>query len=50
VTTGSDSSAIVLPFYAGVLITWIWLAVTSVYLYRRTGAESAGTGTDPAGR
>jgi hypothetical protein len=37
VTTGSSSSAIVLPFYAGVLITWIWLAVTSVYLYRASG-------------
>jgi hypothetical protein len=36
VTTGSSSSAIVLPFYAGVLIAWIWIAVTSVHLYRRT--------------
>jgi hypothetical protein len=44
VTTGSDSSAIVLPFYAGVLIAWIWIAVTSVHLYRRAGAV-----TDPAG-
>jgi uncharacterized protein DUF998 len=34
VTTGSSSSAIVLPFYAGVLIAWTWLAVTSVHLYR----------------
>jgi hypothetical protein len=49
VTTGSDSSAIVLPFYAGVLIAWIWIAVTSVHLYRRAGAELTGTGTDPAG-
>ena len=32
VTTGSSSSAIVLPFYAGVLITWIWVAVASVDL------------------
>ena len=23
-----------LPFYAGVLIAWTWLAVTSVHLYR----------------
>jgi hypothetical protein len=45
VTTGSDSGAIVLPFYAGVLIAWIWIAVTSVHLYRRAGA-----GPDPAGR
>ena len=36
VTTGSSSSAIVLPFYAGVLIAWVWIAVTSVHLYRRT--------------
>ncbi len=34
VTTGSSSSAVVLPFYAGVLIAWTWLAVTSVHLYR----------------
>ena len=37
VTTGSSSSAIVLPFYAGVLIAWIWVAVVSVHLYRRAG-------------
>jgi len=54
VTTGSDASAIVLPFYAGVLIAWIWIAVTSVYLYRRAGTGLAGTGLagtgpDPAG-
>jgi Protein of unknown function (DUF998) len=34
VATGSGSSAVVLPFYAGVLIAWAWLAVTSVHLYR----------------
>lgn len=34
VTTGSSSSAVVVPFYAGVLIAWTWLAVTSVHLYR----------------
>ncbi len=49
VTTGSDASAIVLPFYAGVLIAWIWIAATSVHLYRRAGTELTGTGTDPAG-
>ena len=49
VATGSASSAIVLPFYAGVLVAWIWIAVTSVHLYRRVGAELTGTGTDPAG-
>ncbi len=34
VTTGSSSSVVVVPFYAGVLIAWTWLAVTSVHLYR----------------
>jgi hypothetical protein len=34
VTTGSSASAVVLPFYVGVLIAWTWLAVTSVHLYR----------------
>ena len=34
VTTGSSSSAVVLPFHAAVLIAWAWLAVTSVQLYR----------------
>jgi len=37
ITTGSSSSAIVLPFYAGVLVAWIWVAVVSVHLYRRAG-------------
>ena len=35
VTTGSSAGAVVLPFYAGVLLAWIWIAVTSVYLYRQ---------------
>jgi hypothetical protein len=35
VTTGSSASAIVLPFYAAVLAAFTWLAVVSVYLYRR---------------
>lgn len=34
VTTGSSSSAIVLPFYAAVLAAFTWLAVVSVRLYR----------------
>lgn len=34
VTTGSTSPAVVLPFYAGVLVAWGWLAVISVHLYR----------------
>lgn len=34
VTSGSSSAAIVLPFYAGVLAVWAWLAVISVHLYR----------------
>jgi len=38
VTTGSSSSAIVLPFYAAVLAVFTWLAVVSVHLYRRTAS------------
>ena len=34
VTTGSSSSAIVLPFYAAVLAAFTWLAVVCVRLYR----------------
>ena len=34
VTTGSSSSAIVLPFYAVVLAAFMWLAVVSICLYR----------------
>jgi hypothetical membrane protein len=34
VTTGSSSSAIVLPFYAVVLAAFTWLAVVSIRLYR----------------
>jgi hypothetical membrane protein len=34
VTTGSSSSAIVLPFYAAVLAAFTWLAVVCVHLYR----------------
>lgn len=34
VTTGSSSSAIVLPFYAAVLAAFTWLAIASVHLYR----------------
>lgn len=40
VTSGSSSSAIVLPFYAGVLLAWIWIAVASVHLYRRVPAAA----------
>jgi len=36
VTTGSSSSAIVLPFYAAVLAAFTWLAIVAVGLYRRT--------------
>jgi len=36
VTTGSSSSAIVLPFYGAVLAAFVWLAVVSIHLYRRT--------------
>jgi hypothetical protein len=34
ITTGSSSSAIVLPFYGAVLAAFTWLAIVSVYLYR----------------
>ncbi len=34
-------AAIVLPFYGGVLIAWIWIAVTSVHLYRRASEPQA---------
>ena len=34
VTTGSGSSAIVLPFYVAVLAAFAWLAVVAVSLYR----------------
>jgi hypothetical protein len=36
VTTGSSSSAIVLPFYAAVLAAFTWLAIVSIHLYRHT--------------
>jgi len=35
VTTGSSSSAIVLPFYAAVLAVFAWIAIVAVHLYRR---------------
>ena len=35
VTTGSSSSAVVLPLYAAVLAVFTWLAIVSVHLYRR---------------
>jgi hypothetical membrane protein len=34
VTSGSTASAVVVPFYAGVLAAFTWIAVTSVQLYR----------------
>jgi hypothetical protein len=44
VTTGSSSSAVVVPFYAAVLLAWIWIAAISVHLYRRAepSAEAGG--------
>jgi Protein of unknown function (DUF998) len=44
VTTGSSASAIVVPFHAAVLLAWTWIAVTCVYLHRRTepSAEAGG--------
>ena len=36
IASGSTSPAVVLGFWAGVVLAWVWLAVTSVDLYRRT--------------
>ena len=36
--SGSSSAAVVLGFWAALLIAWCWLAATSIYLYRRVGA------------
>ncbi|HEX6523813.1 MAG TPA: DUF998 domain-containing protein [Streptosporangiaceae bacterium] len=36
VTSGSSSSAIVLPFYGAVLAAFTWLAIVSIHLYRHT--------------
>jgi hypothetical protein len=33
VTTGSDSSAVVLPFYVAVFAAFAWLATVTVSLY-----------------
>jgi hypothetical protein len=44
VATGSSAVAVVVPFYAAVLLAWIWIAVTSVHLYRRTGPSGAAGG------
>jgi hypothetical protein len=35
VTSGSSSSAVVLPFHVAVLAVWTWLAVVAVRLYQR---------------
>jgi hypothetical protein len=44
VTTGSSASAIVVPFYAAVLLAWAWIAVTCVHLYRCTEPSSEAGG------
>jgi hypothetical protein len=36
IASGSSSPAVVLGFWAGVILAWAWPAVTSVDLYRRT--------------
>ena len=36
IASGSSSPVVVLGFWAGVVLVWVWLAVTSVDLYRRT--------------
>lgn len=35
VTSGSSSSAVVLPFYAAILAVWTWIAIVAVRLYKR---------------
>lgn len=34
IASGSQSSAVVLGFWAGVVVAWAWVAAVSVYLYR----------------
>ena len=41
ITSGSSSSAVVLPFYAAVLAAFTWIAVAAVHLYRRTSPTSS---------
>ncbi|WP_433787725.1 DUF998 domain-containing protein [Actinomycetospora sp. CA-101289] len=36
IASGSSSPAVVLGFWVGVVLAWVWLAVVSVDLYRRT--------------
>jgi len=36
IASGSSSPVVVLGFWAGVVLVWAWLAVTSLDLYRRT--------------
>ncbi len=40
ITSGSSSSAVVLPFYAAVLAAFTWIAVVAVHLYRRVPMTS----------
>lgn len=37
IASGSDSPAVVLGFWAALLLAWSWLAVVAVHLYRRAG-------------
>jgi Protein of unknown function (DUF998) len=36
IASGSSSPAVILGFWVGVVLAWLWLAVTSADLYRRT--------------
>jgi hypothetical membrane protein len=45
ITTGSSSSAVVLPFYVAVLAAFTWLSVVAVCLYRAVSAEPLPAGT-----
>jgi hypothetical protein len=36
IASGSSTPAVVLGFWAAVIVSWTWLAVVSLDLYRRT--------------
>lgn len=41
ITSGSSSSAVVVPFYAAVLAAFTWIAVVAVHLYLRTTTQTS---------
>lgn len=46
--SGSSSSPVVLGFWAALLLAWVWIAGTSVLLYRRVGAAFGARRRAPA--